>query len=82
MSDYNGDGHLEILHGDRIYVWQKVVNLYAHSYKYICRVPKGTKKNRASSQKSRQKLGLIFMAAGPSSVKAEFGVVVNPCMYP
>jgi len=25
-------GDLEILHGDHIYVWQKVVNLYAHSY--------------------------------------------------
>jgi hypothetical protein len=27
-------------------------------------------------------VGLIFMAAGPSTAKAEFGVVVNPCMYP
>ena len=26
-------------------------------------------------------VGLIFMAAGPSTAKAEFGVVVNPCMY-
>jgi hypothetical protein len=51
-------GDLEILHGDHIYVWQKVVNLYAHSYKYICRVPKGTKKIKRllkSQDKSKTK---------------------------